>query len=115
MCLIMQFREKISSMLEGAGQKGEGSAIPDYTRIEPKLLPGSGNEKSLDMLATTRPHKPVWYGQAGFWVACSPLAMARLLSLLQLYPFFFFLTQLPYPHGPQDPVLISVQFMCRCG
>lgn len=59
MCLIMQSREEISSMLEGAGQKGEGSAIPDYTRVKPKFLPGSGNGKSLDMLATTCPHKPV--------------------------------------------------------
>lgn len=107
MCLIMQFREKISSMLEGAGQKGEGSAIPDYTRVEPKLLPGSGNEKSLDMLATTHPHKPVWYGQAGFWVACSPLAMARLLPLLQIYPFFFLpntVTISTWPSGPSSNI-----------
>lgn len=90
----------------GAGQKGEGSAIPDYTRVKTKLLPGSGNGKSLGMLANTCPHKPVrlwpsWLlgGSLTSGYGCCHSDKSILLS------------QLPYPHGPQDPALVSVQFI----
>ena len=103
MCLIMQSREKISSMLEGAEQKGEGSAIPDYTRVKTKLLPGSGNGKSLDMLANTCPHKPVRLWPSWLLVARSPLAMARLWSLLQINPFIT-ITVSAWPSGPSSGI-----------